>query len=179
MQYVNHCNNFHYTVLLLIFSLKVLRRSQCLLTSHADLHIFFFSYHNTFPRHCSTRALAQELYIAKWSGLQGSGRRGQSSRCSVVWRSSPQSHLMLAFWPYHHLCIKCLQHQTPVLRRLRHCQIDHGSRARYPLGSLDCRCVDQSSILLLRSLPSRCLTARMKLFLGLCGIGGGEGHFPA
>ena len=154
MQYVNHCNNFHYAVLLL----KVLK-SQSLLTSQADLHIFFFSCHKTFPRHRSTRALAQELHIAKLSGLQGSGRRGQSSRCSIVWRSSPQSHSMLSFWQYPHLCIKCLQHPTPVLRQLRHCQVDHGSRARDTLGRRNSRCIDQSSILLLRGLPSRCLTA--------------------
>ena len=56
------------------------------------LDLFFFSCHNSFPRHCSTQALTQELYTAKSSGLQGSGRRGHCSRCSIVWRSSPQLH---------------------------------------------------------------------------------------
>ena len=78
---------------------------------------------------------------AKSSGLQGFGRRGHSSRCSIVW--GPQSHSKLAYWLYPtsassvciqscvilaipHLCIKCLQRQTPVLRQLRHCQAGHG-----------------------------------------------------
>ena len=30
----------------------------------------------TFPRHCSTQTLTQELYTAKSSGLLGSGARG-------------------------------------------------------------------------------------------------------
>ena len=58
---------------------------------YAFSQAFFFSCHYTFPRHCTTQALIQE------SGLQGTGRRGHSSRCSIVLGSSPQSHSKLGY----------------------------------------------------------------------------------
>lgn len=76
---------------------------------------------------CITQAVAHGLKTLRSSGLQGSGRRGQVGKCSIVWAASPQPHWVGPSALYPHFSMRPLHHLTSVLRRLRPSQTDHVS----------------------------------------------------
>ena len=68
------------------------------------MHLLFFSNHCTTPAQCWTHDLARGLNSSRFSWVQGSGRLGQTGRCSIVC-SSPHLHTVCPS-SYPHFCMK-------------------------------------------------------------------------
>ena len=95
----------------------------------SDVVVQFFllvSLHHTFVIHCFTHLCAVSLYISRSSVVHACGRSGQFSKCSIVWGSSVQSHVVSSS-QYPHLFILYLHLPTLVLSLLRHCHSHHGN----------------------------------------------------
>ena len=90
------------------------------------LLLLLVSLHHTFVIHCFTHLCAVSLYISRSSVVHACGRSGQFSKCSIVWGSSVQSHVVSSS-QYPHLFILYLHLPTLVLSLLRHCHSHHGN----------------------------------------------------
>ena len=91
-----------------------------------SLLLLLVSLHHTFVIHCFTHLCAVSLYISRSSVVHACGRSGQFSKCSIVWGSSVQSHVVSSS-QYPHLFILYLHLPTLVLSLLRHCHSHHGN----------------------------------------------------
>ena len=134
---------------------------------------FFFSSHYTTPVQCCTQDLARSFKTSRSSGVHGSGKSGQTSRCSIVC-SSPQLQAVCPFSLYPHFCMRTLHRPVDVLRRFRQDQKGQASLEpdgrdslglRWELCGAVWRWLDHRAILWLWGLSFRGSTECMKLCL--------------